>query len=85
MDDDPLGAVVRAWDAFYRSNDFKSTIHRAVKSPLNPHLTAAIAGELAEAMYGRDDEIRLPLYLFDRFEMQLEYFGCQKPPITYNG
>lgn len=80
-DDDPLGAVVRAWDAFYRSDDFTSAIHNAVMSPVNPHLTAAIAGELAEAMYGRDDEIRIPRYLFDRFEMQLESLGCEKPPI----
>lgn len=32
--------------------NFTSAIHSAVKSPVNPHLTAAIAGELAEAMYG---------------------------------
>ena len=51
-DDDALGVVVRAWDAFYRSYDFTSTIYCAVKSPINPHLTAAIAGEFAEAMYG---------------------------------
>lgn len=81
MDDDPLGAIVRAWDAFYRSKDFKSAIHSAVKSPVNPHLTAAIAGELAEAMFGMDDEILIPRYLFDRFEDQLDYLGCHKPPI----
>lgn len=84
-DDDPLGAVVRAWDAFYRSDSLTSAIHNAVKSPVNPHLTAAIAGELAEAMYGWDDEIGIPRYLFDRFEMQLESLGCQKPPFNYNG
>lgn len=51
-DDGPLGGIARAWDAFYRAFDFTSTIHSAVKSPVNPRLTAAIAGEFAEAMYG---------------------------------
>ncbi len=46
-----LGAIARAWDAFYRAFDFTSTIHSAVKSPVNPRLTACIAGALAEAMY----------------------------------
>ena len=50
--DGPLGAITRAWDAFYRAFDFTSTIHSAVKSPVNPRLTACIAGALAEAMYG---------------------------------
>jgi hypothetical protein len=34
--DGPLGAIARAWDAFYRAFDFTSTIHSAVKSPVNP-------------------------------------------------
>lgn len=50
--DGPLGAIARAWDSFYRAFDFTSTIHSAVKSPVNPRLTACIAGALAEAMYG---------------------------------
>lgn len=49
---DVLGAIARAWDAFYRAYDFTSTIHSAVKSPINPRLTATIAGMLADAMYG---------------------------------
>lgn len=36
--DGPLGAIARAWDAFYRAFDFTSTIHSAVKSPVNPRL-----------------------------------------------
>lgn len=52
--DDLMGVLCRAWDAFYRSFDFTSAIHSAVKSPVNPRLTAAIAGALAEAMYGCD-------------------------------
>lgn len=52
--DDLMGVICRAWDAFYRSFDFTSAIHSAVKSPVNPRLTAAIAGALAEAMYGCD-------------------------------
>lgn len=50
--DSLLGAIARAWDAFYRAFDFTSTIHSAVKSPVNPRLTATIAGMLADAMYG---------------------------------
>lgn len=50
--DGPLGAIARAWDAFYRAFDFTSTIHSAVELPVNPRLTACIAGALAEAMYG---------------------------------
>lgn len=50
-EDDILGAIARAWDAFYRSFDFTSALHSAVISPVNPHLTATIAGMLADAMY----------------------------------
>lgn len=52
--DDLMGLLCRAWDAFYRSFDFTSALHSAVKSPVNPRLTAALAGALAEAMYGCD-------------------------------
>ena len=86
-DDDALGAVVRAWDAFYRSYDFTSAIHSAVKSPINPHLTAAITGEFAEAMYGcelgflkkkyKEDPvfvISLPIRIRDRHQEDIKLF-----------
>lgn len=49
--DSPLGAVNRAWDAFYRAFDFTSALHSAAKSPVNPHLTILICSLFAEAMY----------------------------------
>lgn len=49
--DSALGAVNRAWDAFYRAFDFTSALHSAAKSPVNPHLTTLICGLFAEAMY----------------------------------
>ncbi len=84
--DTPLGAISRAWDAFYRSFDFTSTIHSAVKSPINPRLTAALAGELAEAMYGCDQgmlkkkynkditfDIILPEHALKRYKDELNF------------
>lgn len=85
--DSPMTAIARAWDAFYRSFDFTSAIHSAVKSPINPRLTAAIAGELAEAMYGcgqgilkkkyaEEDfvfKIRLPRYIEEKYRSELEF------------
>ncbi|MCD8393827.1 MAG: hypothetical protein LUC85_03210 [Bacteroidales bacterium] len=50
--DGAMGVIARAWDAFYRWYDFTSVIHSAVKSPIEPNLTAIIAGLFAEAMYG---------------------------------
>lgn len=50
--DTPLGAVARALDALRRSFDFTSALHIAVKSPVNPHLTATLTGLLAESLYG---------------------------------
>ena len=47
-----LGIIGRAWDAFSRWYDFTSVIHSAVKSPVQPHMTAIIAGAFADAMYG---------------------------------
>lgn len=47
-----LTYIFRAWDSFYRAFDFTSTIHNAVKWPGDKHLTAAIAGAFADAMYG---------------------------------
>ncbi len=47
-----LTCIFRAWDSFYRAFDFTSTIHNAVKWPGSRHLTAAIAGAFADAMYG---------------------------------
>jgi len=85
--DSPLSAIARAWDAFYRSYDFTSAIHSAVKSPINPRLTAAITGTLAEAMYGceygflkkkyqnniRSFEIKPPLHIENKYRDEL-YF-----------
>ncbi len=47
-----LTYIFRAWDSFYRAFDYTSTIHNAVKWPGDKHLTAAIAGAFADAMYG---------------------------------
>jgi len=47
-----LADVTRAWKCFETSFDFTSAIHNAVKSKINPHLTAALAGMFAEAAYG---------------------------------
>lgn len=47
-----LADVTRAWKCFENSFDFTSAIHNAVKSKINPHLTAALTGMFAEAMYG---------------------------------
>lgn len=44
--------VFRAWNAFYQGYDFTSTIHNAVKWPDDRHLTCALAGTFADAMYG---------------------------------
>lgn len=84
--DSPMTAIARAWDSFYRSYDFTSAIHSAVKSPINPRLTAAIAGELAEAMYGSGQgflkkkyaedfvfEICLPKYIEEKYRNELDF------------
>jgi len=47
-----LSYVFRAWNSFYVAHDFTSTIHVAVKMPGDKHLTCAIAGAFADAMYG---------------------------------
>lgn len=47
-----LADVTRAWKCFESSFDFTSAIHNAVKSKINPHLTAVLTGMFAEAMYG---------------------------------
>lgn len=47
-----LTYVFRAWNAFYLGYDYTSTIHNAVKWSDDTHLTAAIAGAFASAMYG---------------------------------
>ena len=92
--DGPMGAIARAWDAFYRAFDFTSTIHSAVKSPVNPRLTACIAGAFAEAMYGCDMgflkkkytgnpngmsfQICLPEYLLTKYQSELSFIGKKK-------
>ncbi len=93
--DTPLGAISRAWDAFYRSYDFTSTIHSAVKSPVNPRLTAALAGEFAEAMYGCNQgmlkkkynkditfDITFPEHVLKRYKDEL-YFIKQHREVTF--
>ncbi len=47
-----LTYIFRAWDSFYRAFDYTSTIHNAVRWSGGRHLTAAIAGAFADAMYG---------------------------------
>ncbi len=47
-----LAYIFRGWDSFYRAFDYTSTIHNAVRWPGDSHLTAAIAGTFADAMYG---------------------------------
>lgn len=48
-----LCLLMRAWDCFYRSFDFGSAIHNAVRNyPENPRLMATIVGMMASAMYG---------------------------------
>ncbi len=47
-----LTCIFRAWDSFYRAFDFTSTLHNVMKWPGDRHLTAAIAGAFADAMYG---------------------------------
>lgn len=44
--------VLRAWNSFYLGFDYTSTIHNAVKWSGDIHLTCAIAGTFADAMYG---------------------------------
>lgn len=77
QEDTPLTAIARAWDAFYRAFDFTSTIHSAVKSPINPRLTAAIAGELAEAMYGCEMGFLKKKYS-DNFSFNIQFPGVFK-------
>lgn len=44
---------MRAWNCFYKSFDFGSAIHNAVRDmPENPRLMATIVGMMASAMYG---------------------------------
>lgn len=47
-----LTYIFRAWNAFYLGYDYTSTIHNAVKWPDDRHLTCALAGTFADAMYG---------------------------------
>lgn len=49
----PLCLLMRAWDCFYKSFDYGSAIHNAVRNmPENPRLMAALVGMMASAMYG---------------------------------
>lgn len=47
-----MSYLLRAWDAFYRSFDFTSAIHNAMKMNGNHHLMGAFTGAIADAMYG---------------------------------
>lgn len=47
-----LTYVFRAWNVFYLGYDYTSTIRNAVKWPDDRHLTCALAGTFADAMYG---------------------------------
>lgn len=50
-----LCLLLRAWNCFYKSFDFGSAIHNAVRDmPENPRLMATIVGMMASAMYGND-------------------------------
>lgn len=80
QNDDVLGAIARAWDAFYRAFDFTSAIHSAVKSPVNPELTATIAGMLADAMYGCEQGFLKKKYT-DNFVF---YISCPRKELSDN-
>lgn len=47
-----LSYLLRAWDAFYRSFDFTSAMHNAMKMNGNHHLMGAFTGAIAGTMYG---------------------------------
>lgn len=53
QDTSALSLMMRAWNCFYRSFDFGSALHNAVKEmPDNPRLMASLTGMMASAMYG---------------------------------
>lgn len=58
-----LGQLFRAWDAFYRAPDFGTAINNAMQLPGDPRVNAAIAGSMAEAMYGSLYFIRKKKYI----------------------
>ena len=76
-EDDLLGAIVRGWEIFYGCEDFTSTIFKAPKTHVNSHLTAAIAGELAEAMYGCD--LNVPRRFYINNKIDIEMMGWEAP------
>lgn len=50
--DSTLTNVFRAWDSFYRSHDFTSAIHNAMRWDGDRHLVAMLTASFASAMYG---------------------------------